>query len=112
MIDYLIFNKLKWFNVVDNAESALINNKKYVALPSEVTLPDNTFVTDIMGNISDRVDNETSFKVVGLFSQGGTDYYVITGNFTGKVYGETGGTMAVSKSAVKNPKWGGYGIAF
>ena len=105
-VDHILFNKLKWFNVADNAESALINNKKYVALPSEVTLPDDTLVIYIMNNIIDRVDNETSFKVVGLFSNGGTDYYVITGDYTGKVYGETSGTMAVSKSAVKNVKWG------
>ena len=39
-VDHMLFNKLKWFNVADNADSINANNKVFLAMPSEITVPD------------------------------------------------------------------------
>lgn len=44
MVDHLIFNKLKWFNVADNADSVTANGKDYEAVPQQVKIPKNTKV--------------------------------------------------------------------
>ena len=43
-IDHLVFNKLKWFNVADNADSVTANGKDYEAVPQQVKIPKNTKV--------------------------------------------------------------------
>lgn len=35
-IDHLVFNKLKWFNVADNADSVTANGRNFYALPSKI----------------------------------------------------------------------------
>ena len=39
-IDHILFNKLKWFNVADNADNITANNKAFLAIPTEITVPD------------------------------------------------------------------------
>lgn len=39
-VDHMLFNKLKWFNVADNTDSVTANNKVFLAMPSEITVPD------------------------------------------------------------------------
>ncbi|CDI60815.1 hypothetical protein [Lactobacillus helveticus] len=41
-IDHLVFNRLKWFNVADNADSVTANGKDYEAVPQQVKIPKNT----------------------------------------------------------------------
>lgn len=41
-IDHLVFNKLKWFNVTDNADSVTANGKDYEAVPQQVKIFKNT----------------------------------------------------------------------
>lgn len=44
-IDHLVFNKLKWFNVTDNADNMTANGKKYYAVPSKITIKQGTSLT-------------------------------------------------------------------
>lgn len=37
-VDHILFNKLKWFNVADNADSVKANGRNFYALPSKVKL--------------------------------------------------------------------------
>ena len=37
-IDHILFNKLKWFNVADNADSVKANGRNFYALPSKIKL--------------------------------------------------------------------------
>ena len=45
-IDHLIFNRLKWFNVTDNADSIKANGRNYFAMPVSFTIPEGTHVSD------------------------------------------------------------------
>ena len=38
MLDHLIFNKLKWFNVADNTDSINANGRNFYVLPSKIKL--------------------------------------------------------------------------
>ena len=46
MVDHLIFNKLKWFNVADNADSVTANGRNYFAMPVSFTIPKDTHLSD------------------------------------------------------------------
>ena len=122
MLDHLIFNKLKWFNVADNASSVTANGKKYYAIPTQVTVPKGTILY-----IMDDSVNE--FKQHGVVAQDGTckvgalilkgqlaegldgygianlDVYLLNGN----VVIENGFTASgfVKITDVINPVWGG-----
>ena len=37
-IDHMLFNKLKWFNVADNADNITANGRSFYALPSKIKL--------------------------------------------------------------------------
>lgn len=37
-VDHILFNKLKWFNVADNADNVTANGRSFYALPSKVKL--------------------------------------------------------------------------
>lgn len=45
-IDHLVFNKLKWFNVADNADNMTANGKNYCAMPVSFTIPKDTHLSD------------------------------------------------------------------
>ena len=122
MLDHLIFNKLKWFNVADNASSVTANGKKYYAIPTQVTVPKGTILY-----LMDDTVNE--FKQHGVVAQDGTckvgafilkgqlaeglngdgianlDVYLLNGN----VVIENGFTASgfVKITDVINPVWGG-----
>lgn len=38
MLDHMLFNKLKWFNIADNSDQVNANGKRYVAFPPTVTV--------------------------------------------------------------------------
>ena len=121
MLDHLIFNKLKWFNVADSASSVTANGKKYYAIPTQVTVPKGTILY-----IMDDSANE--FKQHGVVAQDGTckvgalilkgqlaegfdgygianlDVYLLNGN----VVIENGFTASgfVKITDVINPVWG------
>lgn len=75
-IDHILFNKLKWFNVADNAESIQIGNRQFWAIPSEIIIKDGTN----LGRYDDAggtalVDGDTTVKVIGVSKNA----YIITG---------------------------------
>lgn len=62
-VDHILFNKLKWFNVADNADNVTANGKKYYVLPSQVKLTkDNVTFWEING-----IDNAFSFTSGRVF---------------------------------------------
>lgn len=42
MLDHMIFNKLKWFNIGDNANEITANGKKWTAHPTSIVIADGT----------------------------------------------------------------------
>ena len=122
MLDHLIFNKLKWFNVADNASSVTANGKKYYAIPTQVTVPKGTILY-----IMDDSVNE--FKQHGVVAQDGTckvgalilkgqlaegldgygianlDVYLLNGNVVIENGFTTSGFVKITD--VINPVWGG-----
>ena len=121
MLDHLIFNKLKWFNVADNASSVTANGKKYYAIPTQVTVPKGTILY-----IMDDSVNE--FKQHGVVAQDGTckvgafilkgqlaeglngdgianlDVYLLNGHVVVENGFTTGGFVKITD--VTNPVWG------
>lgn len=45
-IDHLVFNRLKWFNVTDNADNVKANGRNYFAMPVSFTIPKGTHLSD------------------------------------------------------------------
>lgn len=121
-VDHMLFNKLKWFNVADNASSVTANGKKYYAIPTQVTVPKGT----ILYHMDDSANEFKQFSVVvqdctckvgafilkgqlaeGLNGDGiaNSDVYLIKGT----VFIENGFTTAggfVKITDVTNPVWG------
>ena len=49
-VDHMLFNKLKWFNVADNADNVKANGRSFYALPSKIKLTkDNAILGAING---------------------------------------------------------------
>ena len=42
MLDHMIFNKLKWFNIGDNANEITANGKKWTSHPTSIVIADGT----------------------------------------------------------------------
>ncbi|MCT3400971.1 hypothetical protein [Lactobacillus helveticus] len=123
-IDHLVFNRLKWFNVADNADSVKANNKDYVALPTSFTLPKDTYVSD--GNHQSGMNISRDCEVTCVGSS--NDFYYFCGkifidwnNFDSVEFDidnpkdvENSVTFErpwfVRKSKVTNVKWGGKAL--
>lgn len=43
-VDHMLFDRLKWFNIADNASFVTANGKKYYAIPTQVTVPKGTIL--------------------------------------------------------------------
>ena len=39
MLSHMLFNRLKWWNVDDNADKATINGRDYIATPKKIRVP-------------------------------------------------------------------------
>lgn len=124
-IDHLVFNKLKWFNVADNADNVQANGKNYKAIPSQVKVPAHTEITLLndAGTASTRFEKyankDTILNCVGVVN----NYYCCTGEITLDQYGSPNeygsyGTEFVAnlntkllglvlKSQVQVTNWGG-----
>lgn len=119
-VDHILFNKLKWFNVADNADSVKANNKDYVALPTSFTLPKGTHVND--GDHDGDMNTSRDCEVTCVGSS--DDFYY----FCGKIFTDWSGLNSehdidnpkdvensvtferpwfIRKSKVTNVKWGG-----
>ena len=119
-VDHMLFNKQKWFNVADNADSVKANNKDYVALPTSFTLPKDTHVSDGYHQSGMNISRDCEVTCVGSSN----DFYY----FCGKIFTDWNGLdraldidnpkdlknsvtferpWFVRKSKVTNVKWGG-----
>ena len=54
MLDHLILNKLKWFNIGDNADTITANGKTWTAHPASIVVADEALIEtlDDVGSIS------------------------------------------------------------
>ena len=120
-VDHLIFNKLKWFNVADNADNVQANGRNYIALPASFTLPKGTHVNNGSHPGGMNISQDCEVTCVGssndfyyfcgkIFTDwdSGSDYEIDIDNpkdveskdiFTAPWF--------VRKSKVTNVKWGG-----
>lgn len=122
-IDHLVFNRLKWFNVADNADSVTANGKNYIALPASFTLPKGTHVSD--GDHEGGMNTSRDCEVTCVGSS--DDFYY----FCGKIFTDWSGLNSeldignpkdventviferpwfIRKSKVTNVKWGGKAL--
>lgn len=93
-IDHLVFNRLKWFNVADNADSVTANGKNYIALPASFTLPKGTHVSD--GDHEGGMNTSRDCEVTCVGSS--DDFYY----FCGKIFTDWNGLN--SELDIGNPK--------
>lgn len=52
MLDHMIFNKLKWFNIGDNVNEITANGKKWTAHPTSIVIADGTPLASFDGPAS------------------------------------------------------------
>lgn len=88
-IDHLVFNRLKWFNVADNADSVKANGRNFYALPSKVKLTKNTTLWVIHGGYPRFFNSGYVFDVLGAYKntyneQGKKRYIVSYSDSDGK----------------------------
>jgi hypothetical protein len=82
-IDHLVFNKLKWFNVADDANEVTINHKIWTAHPASVTVKDEAVLSDF-DNDNDhtylydlKLRGQQDFKCLGKAG----NVYIVSGYF-------------------------------
>lgn len=114
-VDHLVFNKLKWFNVADNADNITANGKKYYAFPSKITIKQGTSLTypsrgTVDATITNRLKKDLQVDCVGA----NVNYYFFVADIYdydtyGVYYGfeerEGSGVGEVLKSNCKNVVW-------
>lgn len=122
MVDHLIFNKLKWFNVADNASSVTANGKKYYAIPTQVTVPKGTILYYMDDSANEFRQNAVisqdctckvgAFILKGQLAEGinddgvaNFDVYKLNGHVVIENGSTTGGFVKITD--VTNPVWGG-----
>ena len=82
-IDHMLFNKLKWFNVADNADSVKANGRSFYALPSKIKLTkDGVTFWSIAGDPPHSFDSGQVFDVLGVYkntyNEQGKKRYIIS----------------------------------
>lgn len=108
MIDHLIFNKLKWFNVADNADNATANGKKYYAVPSKITIKQGTDILYPSQGSDHSFNTATLQDDVEVECIAANDkYYFFTGSVEkwGYYFSEDTSVGVVLKSDCKNIVW-------
>lgn len=111
-VDHMLFNKLKWFNVADNASNMTANGKKYYAVPSKITIKQGTYITypiqgsestDLTGELQEDFEvkcigaNDNHYFFIGYISDSSI-YYTFQER-------EGYGVGEVLKSDCKNIVW-------
>lgn len=122
-VDHLVFNSLKWFNINSDSTEISANNKAFLAMPIEITVPDGFRVNldSSMYEYNDadgfRLRGDNTAKVVAV---GKYDYIVHPQQYwnsdTYRDKNEDGRSdgyykyiawLKVPKTQAKNVKWGG-----
>lgn len=122
MVDHLLFDRLKWWKVADNADTISASGKEFLAIPKQIEISDNAhclFLNDSNTSVAGfypTIRTATTFDCVGVTS----DAYI----FTGKVSDDDGTTQnlyydsgsrsifvgLVPKSDVSKVIWGGKSL--
>lgn len=122
-VDHLLFDSLKWFNINDDSIEISANSKKFLAIPTEITIPDGFKVTldTSMHEYNDSdgfcLKDDHTAKVVAV----GEDDYIVhpQQSWNSDTYrdnsedGRSDGYykyiawLKVPKNQAKNVKWGG-----
>lgn len=110
MLSHMLFNRLKWWNVDDNAESIQIGNRRFWAMPSEIIIKDGADLSRYDDTETALVGGDTTVKVIGVSKNA----YIITGyvHFRGttNLYSITFDEKApaiIYANEVKKIIWGG-----
>lgn len=114
-IDHMLFNKLKWFNVADNADNVTANGKKYYAFPSKITIKQGTPLTyptrgTVDATMAARLKKDLQVDCVGANAN---HYFFVADIYDSDTYGihygfkEKEGCVVgeVLKSNCKNVVW-------
>lgn len=106
-IDHMLFNKLKWFNVADNADNVKANGRSFYALPSKIKLTnESTTIWEIHGGALPFTFNSGQvFDVLGAYkntyNEQGKKRYIVSYSHSNQDY-----ILSVSESDC-TPIWGG-----
>lgn len=108
-IDHLVFNRLKWFNVADNAGNVTANGKKYYAVPSKITIKQGTIIQypiqgSVLADTAFELEEDFEVKCIGA----NDNHYFFIGNIKDNYTfqeREGYGVGEVSKSNCKNIVW-------
>ena len=92
MLDHMLFNRLKWFNIKDDAESIEIDGKTWQAFPKNVKINDTATALPI-GNIG-----HGTYGVIGVSISNNGKIYIIRTD---------AGPIAIKSDAVISENWGG-----
>lgn len=80
-VDHLVFNKLKWFNVADDANEVTINHKIWTAHPASVTVKENSVLRYFSDNFAHEyylmLRGQQDFQCIGKAG----DVYIVSGYF-------------------------------
>jgi len=106
-IDYLVFNKLKWFNVADNADNVTANGRSFYALPTKIKLTKDcaTAWTVNGGSLPYALDSGQVLDVIGAYkntyNENGKKRYIVSYSDSNNDY-----ILSVPESDC-TPIWGG-----
>lgn len=110
MLDHMLFNVKKWFNVDDSQTQITANGKRWLAMPTKVVIKSGANINQVHG-ITSQLVSETTFSVVGYFNEYDNVYpYLLHGTYTSKYLDNTEtdtATVQVDKEDVKKVIWGG-----
>lgn len=105
-IDHLIFNRLKWFNVADNADNITANGRSFYALPSKIKLTNDgvTLETVKGGDLPFIFNSGKVFDVLGAYkntyNEQGKKRYIVSYSNSNQDY-----ILSVSENDC-TPIWG------
>lgn len=125
-INHLIFNRLKWFNINNDSTEISANNKAFLAMPTEITVPDgfrvnlDTSMYAYADSDGFRLRGDHTAKVVAV----GKDDYILhpQQSWNSDTYRDNSedrrsdgyykyiAWLKVPKNQAKNVKWGGKAL--
>lgn len=101
MLDHMIFNKLKWFNIGDNVDQVTANGKSYTAIPKQIKVQNRASI--MWASSGDHSISDT-LSCCGIFY--GT-FFGIDGNHTWYVVQQDSWVGWTNEQNIKNVIWGG-----
>lgn len=102
MLDHMLFNKLKWFNIANNATTIQANGKKWRAYPQTITVDGSCNFTIASGGGQIQHDGpDDTYTCLGSFD----GHYVVNGH-AGEIEGHYG-LLLVPEDYVASVNWGG-----